>query len=100
MQIDILPVLQALGIQAINEACSTGKIWNSNAQQNVHVIFSPVDGKAIASVKFSNNSDYENTVLKAEDAFRAWRTWPAADRDRCRHPPPHDHGKIGPAGRA
>jgi aldehyde dehydrogenase (NAD+) len=72
MQIDILPVLNALGIQAINEASSTGNVWSSNTQQNLHhVIFSPVDGKKIASVRFSNSSDYETAVLKAENAFKA-----------------------------
>ena len=80
MQIDILPVLEALGIQKVNEASSTGKVWSSNAQQNVHKIVSPVDGKEIASVRFSTNTDYENTVLKAEEAFRIWRTWPAPKR--------------------
>ncbi|MFA6946432.1 MAG: aldehyde dehydrogenase family protein, partial [Pedobacter sp.] len=80
MQIDVLPVLQSLGIQAINEASSTGKLWNSNDQLKNHTIFSPVDGKEIASVKFANALDYENTVQKAEDAFRLWRTWPAPKR--------------------
>jgi aldehyde dehydrogenase (NAD+) len=80
MQIDILPVLKALGIKEVNEASSTGKVWSSNAQKNVHTIVSPVDGKEIASVRFSTSSDYENTVLKAEEAFRTWRTWPAPKR--------------------
>ncbi len=80
MQIDILPVLNALGIQAINEACSTGNVWSSNTQQNLHHVFSPVDGKKIASVRFSNSSDYETAVLKAENAFKDWRLWPAPKR--------------------
>lgn len=80
MQIDILPVLQNLEIQHINEACSTGKVWNSSDKNNIQAIFSPVDGKEIASVRFARSQDYENTVAKAEEAFKTWRTWPSPKR--------------------
>lgn len=79
MEIDILPVLQSLGIQHINEASSTGKFWNSSDQQS-KVIISPVDGKVIASVRFALAKDYEDTVIRAEEAFKSWRTWPAPKR--------------------
>ena len=51
MQIDIIPILQNLGIQHINQSCSTGKQWSSSNTQSGTDIVSPVDGKKIASVK-------------------------------------------------
>lgn len=80
MQIDILPVLQNLGIQHINEAVSTGKRWNSTDKKNIKAVFSPVDGKQIASARFAVNQDYQNTIAKAEEAFKIWRTWPSPKR--------------------
>ena len=80
MQIDILPVLKALGIQEINAGHSTGKLWGKLDAANSHVIYSPVDGKAIASITFASPSEYETTVLKAGEAFKLWRSWPAPKR--------------------
>ncbi len=80
MQIDIIPTLQNLGIKHTNLSCSTGKQWSSsNAQQRTFIV-SPVDGKEIASVNFSNAEDFQNTLATAEAAFKLWRTWPAPKR--------------------
>ncbi len=80
MQIDIEPILQRLGIKAINEASSTGKNWNSAGNNAIHKVFSPVDGKQIAEVKFASADDYDTTIKKAQEAFKVWRTWPAPKR--------------------
>ncbi len=80
MEIDILPLLQRLEIQHINDACSTGKSWSSNNQKQVTAIFSPVDGKEIASVRFADATDFENTISKAREAFKIWRSWPSPKR--------------------
>jgi len=80
MQIDIFPILQNLGIQHINQSCSTGKHWSSSNSQQGTVIVSPVDGKEIASVNFANAEDFQNTLATAEAAFKVWRTWPAPKR--------------------
>ena len=80
MQIDIKKLLQNLGIQEINDSSSTGKIWSSSTQGSTKAIFSPVDGKEIASVTFAGVEDYNNTVEKAEEAFKIWRTWPSPKR--------------------
>jgi aldehyde dehydrogenase (NAD+) len=80
MQIDIIPILQNLGIQAINHASSTGKQWTSSNSTEPSTIHSPVDGRAIAKVHFSQLADYENTLSSAEQAFKIWRTWPAPKR--------------------
>lgn len=80
MQIDIHPILQRLGIQHINEACSTGKLWSSSNQNQTQPVYSPVDGKKIAAVKFVHSNDYDNTIGKAQEAFKTWRTWPSPKR--------------------
>ena len=80
MQTDIIPVLQRLEIQTINEAGSTGKLWFSRGKQHERTIFSPVDGKEIARVKFAAADDLEQTVITAAAAFKIWRTWPAPKR--------------------
>jgi aldehyde dehydrogenase (NAD+) len=80
MQIDIIPVLDKLGIQAVNEASSSGEHWASTNTENPIVIHSPVDGKAIAKVHFAVPTDYENIISQAEKAFTLWRTWPAPKR--------------------
>lgn len=80
MQIDINPILRDLGIKAVNEASSTGQTWSSAGNNTIEAVFSPVDGKEIASVKFATSEDYDNTVKKAQEAFKTWRTWPAPKR--------------------
>ena len=80
MQIDIEPILQRLGVKAINEASSTGKNWTSAGTNAIHKVYSPVDGKQIAEVKFATSDDYDNTIKKANEAFKVWRTWPSPKR--------------------
>lgn len=80
MQFDIKKLLQNLGIQEINESSSTGKLWNSGNLAKPEAIFSPVDGKDIASVKFAGIDEYNSVILTAEKAFKTWRTWPSPKR--------------------
>lgn len=80
MQIDINKLLQNLGIEQINDSSSTGTTWSSGSQSEAKAIFSPVDGKEIASVKFAGIDDYNRTIEKAEEAFKVWRTWPSPKR--------------------
>jgi aldehyde dehydrogenase (NAD+) len=80
MQLDITMLLQNLGIQQINEATSTGKSWTSSAQAPTKAIFSPVDGKEIASVNFALADDYDTIINQAAEAFKIWRTWPSPKR--------------------
>ncbi|SKB75591.1 L-piperidine-6-carboxylate dehydrogenase [Daejeonella lutea] len=80
MQIDIKKLLQNLGIEQINHSSSTGKAWSSSPKAEAKVIYSPVDGKEIASVKFADADVYNATIQKAEEAFKTWRTWPSPKR--------------------
>ncbi len=80
MQIDIQSILKSLGINPVNEAGSTGKIWKSSGNNAIHKVYSPVDGKEIAAVKFAGADDYNQIIQKAEQAFKTWRTWPSPKR--------------------
>ncbi len=71
-------VLQRLGIQEINEGCSTGNTWFSNG--GVIESFSPVDGKLIAKVKSGTAEDYKKVIASAQSAFIFWRQIPAPKR--------------------
>jgi len=80
MQIDIIPILQNLGIHHINQSSSTGTLWKTSRNQEGTPIISPVDSQEIARVSFANEEDYENALVTAEAAFKVWRTWPAPKR--------------------
>lgn len=79
MQFDINKLLQNLGIQEINDSASTGKNW-SGSTDKPEAIYSPVDGKLIASVKFAGVEEYDSVIQQAEKAFQIWRTWPSPKR--------------------
>ena len=80
MQFDIKKLLQNLGIQEINESSSTGNTWTSNTQAKPLAIFSPVDGREIAKVKFAGQEEYNQVIKQAEEGFKTWRTWPSPKR--------------------
>jgi len=73
-------VLQELGIQPENPAASTGLNWLGRSDRETREIFSPADGKKIASVHLANEADYESIMQKATEAFQVWRTIPAPKR--------------------
>ncbi|TCD29511.1 aldehyde dehydrogenase family protein [Pedobacter psychrodurus] len=80
MNTDIQSILNKLGINANNAAYSTGSNWGGELNVNTLESFSPVDGKLIASAKVASATDYDDVVLKAQEAFTAWRTVPAPKR--------------------
>ncbi|WP_179416077.1 aldehyde dehydrogenase family protein [Mucilaginibacter sp. E4BP6] len=80
MSIDIKQILHHLHINDINEAFSTGSNWGSSNNSAIKDVLSPVDGKKIASVKFTTDSDYNHVVETAAKAFKNWRTVPAPKR--------------------
>lgn len=71
-------ILQSLGLQTVNEGCSTGNNWFSSGKQLES--FSPVDGKLIATVKTATEQDYEKIITAAKSAFIYWREVPAPKR--------------------
>lgn len=72
-------VLDKLGIKKLNEGVSTGVKW---LKGNDAVIdsWSPVDGKKIASVTTASAENYNDVIVKAQEAFVEWRTMPAPRR--------------------
>jgi aldehyde dehydrogenase (NAD+) len=71
--------LQQLGIEQQNGAASTGSDWISSKSGTIDS-YSPVNGKKIAAVTQADRACYEQLVTKAQEAFMAWRSWPAPKR--------------------
>ncbi len=70
--------LKNLAIDDNNIGTSTGITW-LNTPDTLDS-FSPVDGKKIAAVQITNKEAYEQVILKAQEAFKIWRTVPAPKR--------------------
>ena len=71
-------VLKSLGINEMNEGCSTGNKKFSSGE--VIESYSPVDGKLIAKVKTGNKTDFLEIIQVANEAFQYWRKVPAPKR--------------------
>ncbi len=75
----IKETLDLLGIKPVNHGASTGSNWLKGQGAPIDSI-SPVDGSLVGSVIAASESDYHQTVAQAQQAFQAWRTWPAPKR--------------------
>lgn len=72
-------ILAKFNIEAENNGASTGSKWFRTRGEVINSV-SPVDGTTIAAVHAATEADYEAVILKAEEAFKAWRMWPAPKR--------------------
>lgn len=72
-------ILAKFNIEAENNGASTGSKWFRTRGEVINSV-SPVDGTTIASVHAATEADYEAVILKAGEAFKAWRMWPAPKR--------------------
>lgn len=72
--------LKKLGIKEKNFGSSTGLKWNETTTEGELKIYSPATGDYIASVYQASDSDYENVVKTAQEAFKYWRKVPAPKR--------------------
>jgi aldehyde dehydrogenase (NAD+) len=77
---NIATVLKQLGIKKLNESVCTGVNWISAVGSTTREITSPVDGKAIGSVVFATETEYEAVMKRAQSAFPIWRALPAPKR--------------------
>jgi aldehyde dehydrogenase (NAD+) len=77
---NINQVLKQLGIKKLNESVCTGINWISAVGSKNIDVYSPVDGKKIASVISAKDTEYEAVLKRAGDAFRVWRKIPAPQR--------------------
>src|SRR3569833_24506 len=80
MSLNISDILNHLHINDNNGAFSTGSKWGSGEGDNSKTIYSPVDGKKIASVQMATEADYNTAITQAAEAFKKWRTVPAPKR--------------------
>lgn len=71
--------LKDLKISEINKGVSTGSKWMASAGEKV-ISYSPVDGKAIATISFCDKRSFDQVVNTAAEAFKEWRQWPAPKR--------------------
>jgi aldehyde dehydrogenase (NAD+) len=71
--------LETLGIEPVNSGASTGRKWEAAHGHSLEV-FSPTDGKTIATVRQANLDDFEKVIRAAEKAFSYWREVPAPKR--------------------
>ena len=76
MMHDFLKIVQ---IAAENDGASTGFTAVKSKGEKIES-FSPVDGKLISTVIAADKEAYETVIKKAEEAFIAWRKWPAPKR--------------------
>ncbi|OFZ10170.1 MAG: aldehyde dehydrogenase [Bacteroidetes bacterium RIFCSPHIGHO2_02_FULL_44_7] len=79
MDLGIEEILAQLGIEENNNGASTGGHWFNTRGELISSV-SPVDGKVIATVNSATEADYEAIILKAQEAYKVWRMWPAPKR--------------------
>jgi aldehyde dehydrogenase (NAD+) len=78
---EISAILKELGIdQKANPSYYTGLQNGSASSAPLIISHTPIDGSSIASVGMATDKDYEIVVLQAQEAFKAWRLWPAPKR--------------------
>ena len=71
--------LQQLQIQKENEGSSTGAKWIKSKGEKI-ASFSPVDNQLIGAVVTTDKAAYDQVIATAQNAFVAWRNWPAPKR--------------------
>ena len=71
-------VLDALGIQEVNQGASTGS-WIP-CEGSLLESISPIDGQVIAKVQQCDLKEYAQVMATAEEAFKTWRMLPAPQR--------------------
>ena len=72
--------LKKLGIKQKNLGASTGLKWYGSVKGDELKVYSPINGKYIASVYQANEKDYEKVVKKSHEAFLQWRQVPSPKR--------------------
>lgn len=71
--------LKQLNIEPNNTGVSTGHEW-INTTGEIISSYSPVDGQLIGTVQAADKAAYDAVIAKAQEAFEAWRMWPAPKR--------------------
>ncbi len=79
LEINIASIIYNLNLKDINDGSSTGTKWIKSSGKS-RKVYSPVDGKIIASVIESDEKIYKHTILTCQKAFKSWRRMPAPKR--------------------
>lgn len=77
--IDQVELFSKLSLSANPAGTSTGVDWLTTKGTDIDV-FSPVNGKKLATIKSTEDSDYQKVIEKAQKAFVQWRKVPAPQR--------------------
>jgi aldehyde dehydrogenase (NAD+) len=72
-------ILEALHLAKRNSGASTGSKWYRSSGPLLES-YSPVDGKLIGIVASADDKTIEQVIKKSQEAFIAWRKWPAPKR--------------------
>ncbi len=72
--------LKKLGIKKKNFGASTGTKWYGSEKNQELKIYSPINGKYLASVFQASEKDYERVIAKSHAAFKEWKKIPAPQR--------------------
>jgi len=72
-------ILKTLGIEEINHGIHDGLGWTAT-HGKVLESFSPINGNLIAGIRQATWDDYEQTMGKAQEAFKVWSMIPAPKR--------------------
>jgi aldehyde dehydrogenase (NAD+) len=70
--------LATLGLKAENAGTWTG-LESSNSGQYIES-YTPVDGSLIGKVSITTREEYDQVMVKANEAFQVWRMMPAPKR--------------------
>ena len=54
--------------------------WRESQSQEVHAVFNPAQGRAVASVPFATKDEVSAAIEAADEAFVPWSTAPMTDR--------------------
>ena len=71
-------ILRRLGLEAESSGAFAGE-WLAGSGTRVESI-NPTTGELLGAVRLASPAEYETVVATTEEAFRAWREWPAPRR--------------------
>lgn len=80
MATTIEKTIRNLGILDLNESICSGRQWITPVGSSTHDIYSPADGKKIASVVYATQTEYEHLIKVASEAATYWKSVPAPRR--------------------
>ena len=75
-----MELLNQLNIKAINPGAFSGQEWHSDNHNHLLTSYSPTNGAKLADVATCSMDDYEQIMLRAQNAAQAWRKVPAPKR--------------------